>query len=325
LKRVLITGGAGFIGANLTRMLLDKGFEIHLLLRPGSDLWRISSILHNVIPHHLSILDRDKLRKTLGMIRPEWIFHLASNGNSSLHANPSKIMETNITGTIGLVEICSDFGFEAFIHAGSSSEYGFKDHPPQETERLEPNSYYAVAKASATLFCSFWAQKYGADITTLRIYAAYGPYEDPARFVPMLAVNGLQKRFPPLVRPGVARDFVYVEDVCEAFIKSAEIKGAPGRIFNVGTGIQTTIRDAVRSAQRILRIEEPPRWGSMPDRRWDTNVWLADNRKITEEIGWVPRHGFEDGFIRTIRWLESVSGRLDLYRGRQAPTEPLSR
>jgi UDP-glucose 4-epimerase len=317
LKRVLITGGAGFIGANLARMLLKKRFEIHLLLRPGTDLWRIERILPNIIPHHFNILDRDKLRKTLEIIRPEWIFHLASHGNASSHTNPAKIMETNVTGTIGLVEICSDFGFEAFIHAGSSSEYGFKDHPPPETEFLEPNSYYAVAKASATLFCSFWGQKYGENITTLRIYAAYGPYEDPVRFVPMLAVNGLKKTFPPLVHPEVARDFVYVEDICKAFVKSAETKGVPGRIFNVGTGIQTTIRDAVNSAQRIFQIEDQPLWGSMADRQWDTKVWRADNRKITEEIGWKPKYDFETGFTRTIGWLESVSSRLHFYKERQ--------
>jgi UDP-glucose 4-epimerase len=299
-------------------MLLNRGFEIHLLLRPGSDLWRIEEILHDVVPHHVNILDRDKLRKTLATVRPEWIFHLASHGNSSLHTDPWKIMETNIRGTSDLIEMSSNFGFEAFIQAGSSSEYGFKSHPPKETELLEPNSCYAVAKASATLFCGFWAQKYGGNITTLRIYAAYGPYEDPVRFMPMLAINGLKKTFPPLVRPDVARDFVYVEDVCEAFIKSAEVKGKPGRIFNVGTGVQTTIGDAVRSAQRILRIDGQPCWGSMTDRQWDTEVWVADNRKIKEEIGWVPRYGFADGFIRTIRWLESVPGLLDFYGARQS-------
>ncbi len=317
MKRALITGGAGFIGANLARMLLDRELEVHLLARPDSDLWRIEEIRDDVVLHHLSILDRGRLRKTLVMIRPEWIFHLASHGNSSAHTAPSKIMETNVTGTIGLLEICSDLGFEVFVNAGSSSEYGFRDHPPRETECLEPNSHYAVAKASATLFCGFWARQFGTNITTLRIYNAYGPYEDPSRFIPVLAVNGLRKTLPPLVRPDVARDFVYVEDVCEAFLKSAEIRGQPGRIFNVGTGIQTTIRDAVNSARRILRIEEEPRWGSMPDRQWDTSVWVADSGRIAKEIGWAPKTGFEEGFIRTVRWLESVPGRLDFYRERQ--------
>lgn len=318
MKRVLITGAAGFLGANLSRMLLDRGFEIHLLLRPGSDLWRIEDILHAAVPHHVSILDRDRLRKTLGTIRPEWIFHFASHGNSPAHTDRSKIMETIVTGTIGLVEICSELGFEALVHAGSSSEYGLKDHAPAETEHLEPNSCYAVAKASAALFCSYWAQTYGAAITTLRIYSAYGPYEDPARFIPSLVVSGLEKTLPPLVSPDVARDFVYVEDVCEAFVRGAEIKGRPGRIFNVGTGVQTTIREAVASASRILGIVEQPRWGSMTDREWDTSVWVADNRKITEEIGWAPRHGFEEGLLRTIGWFESDSRRLDFYRARQS-------
>ena len=126
----------------------------------------------------------------------------------------------------------------------SSSEYGLKDHAPHEDEPLEPNSPYAAAKAEATAH----ALERGAVV--LRLYSAYGPWEEPSRFVPTLLAHALAGRLPPLVSPDVARDFVHVDDVCAAFVLGA---GAPaGRVYNVGSGRQTTVAEVVELARRLL-------------------------------------------------------------------------
>jgi dolichol-phosphate mannosyltransferase len=217
------------------------------------------------------------------------------------------MVETNITGTINLVEACLKTGFESFVNTGSSSEYGFKDHAPAEDEALEPNGHYAVTKASATLFCRYTARARKAHITTLRLYSVYGPYEEPTRLVPRLITRGLRGELPPLVSPEVARDYIYVDDVTESYLLAATRRAGEdyGPIYNVGTGVQTSLREVVETARRVLSIRAAPQWATMLARQWDTNVWVADNRKIKDALGWQPRYDFEQGFRQTVEWLRA--------------------
>ena len=305
MKRVLLTGGTGFVGANLARRLLAQGHEVHLLVRPDSRQWRIEEIRRDARIHEGDIGQRETLEKTVRSIAPEWIFHLAAYGSYSSQTDLPAMVQTNFVGTIHLVEACAKTGFDAFVHAGSSSEYGFKDHAPGEQEWLEPNSHYAVTKASATLFCRYTAQKQSLPITTMRLYSVYGPYEEPTRLMPTLIRAGLAGTLPPLVDPDIARDYVYAEDVSEAFLQAARqpSRGGLGAVYNVGTGVQTSIREVVDVARRVLAIPAEPRWGSMPDRQWDTRVWVADNRAIERELDWKPRFSFEEGFRSMVDWI----------------------
>src|SRR5207249_3588655 len=189
--------------------------------------------------------DRRQLRRTLSELRPQWVFHLAAHGAYSWQVDALAIMRTNVMGTASLVEACLEVGFEAFVNTGSSSEYGPKDHPPKEDEALVPNSRYAVAKAAATMYCTQAAIAAGAPITTLRLYSVYGPWEDPRRFVPQLVAQGLTGRLPPLASPDTARDYVYVDDVSDACLAAARGGSRPGAVYNLGTGVQTTLRQAV--------------------------------------------------------------------------------
>lgn len=305
MKRVLLTGATGFVGANLARRMLADGHEVHISIRPESRRWRIEEIEARVRVHATDLSSRDSVDRLVSDVRPEWIFHLAAYGSYSSQTDIDRMVATNVLGTTHLVEACARSGFEAFVHAGSSSEYGFKDHPPSEEEWLEPNSHYAVTKASATLFCRYTAQKQNLPITTLRLYSVYGPYEEPTRFLPTLIREGLAGRLPPLVNPDVARDFLYTEDALEAFRLAAEKAAAlpRGSVYNVGTGVQTSIRQVVEVARRTLDVSDEPRWGSMPDRQWDTGVWIADNRKIVRELGWTARVSFSQGFGKMAEWL----------------------
>ena len=303
MRRCLVTGGTGFVGANLVRRLLRDGHAVHLLVRPEHAAWRIEDIRRDVRLHRLDLLDAQAVSKAIEETKPEWIFHLAAHGAYSWQANIAQIFQTNVLGTIHLVEACLKTGFESFIHTGSSSEYGFKDHAPGETEVLEPNSHYAAAKASATLYCRCTAQARKSNITTLRLYSAYGPYEEANRLMPTLIRHGLRGEWPPLVNPDTARDYVYVEDICDACLLAAQT--APrefGAVYNVGSGTQTTLREVVSIARRVLGIRPEPQWGTMPARTWDTSIWRADSRKIQAELDWRPRHSFEDGFSMMVAW-----------------------
>jgi dolichol-phosphate mannosyltransferase len=303
MKRCLVTGGTGFVGANLVRRLLRDGHAAHLLVRPEHAAWRIEEIQKDIRLHVLDLSDATAVAKTIAEIKPDWIFHLAAHGAYSWQTDIAEIFRTNVIGTIHLVEACLKTGFESIIHTGSSSEYGFKDHAPKETEGLEPNSHYAVAKASATLYCRYTAQARQANITTLRLYSAYGPFEEPNRLMPALIRHGLRGEWPPLVSPDTARDYVYVEDVCDACLLAARtVPREFGAVYNLGTGRQTTLREVTEIARALLGIPVEPRWGTMPARTWDTANWRADSHKIQAELGWQPSHDVKAGFARMVEW-----------------------
>lgn len=313
MKRVLITGASGFVGANLARRSLAEGHEVHLLLRPQHSLWRIEGIRPHVRIHPTGLADAGPLAALVAGIRPDWVFHLAAHGAYPSQTDAREMMRTNVLGTMNLVEACLKTGFDAFVNAGSSSEYGFKDHAPGEDETLEPNSDYAVTKASATLYCRHVARQHRVPLSTLRLYSVYGPYEEPSRLLPTLIVRGLNGELPRLVNPDIARDYVQVDDVCGAFISAAEGKCEPGAVFNVGTGAQTSIRQVVEVARRMLDLAVEPQWGSMPDRSWDSAVWVADHRRITKALGWKPTHSFEEGFRAMLDWFRIHPRVLDHY------------
>jgi len=213
-------------------------------------------------------------------------------------------VQTNVAGTINLLEAAVRIGFEAFVNTGSSSEYGFKDHAPAENEWLEPNSAYAVTKAAGTLYCSHIARSTGAHVLTLRLYSVYGPFEEPTRLMPQLLARSLSGTLPPLVGPDTARDYVYVDDVSDAYVAAAS-STKPASVYNIGSGIQTPLRAVVEIVRRLRRMRTEPAWGSMPGRSWDTTTWIADNRKARAGLGWQPRRSLDDGISLMAGWLDA--------------------
>jgi nucleoside-diphosphate-sugar epimerase len=313
VKRTLVTGGTGFVGSNLVRRLLQEGHAVGLLVRDRHDPWRLADISRRVEWIKTSLEERDLVAGAVADFRPQWIFHLAAHGAYSWQRDPASILQTNVLGTANLIDACLRAGFEAFVNTGSSSEYGFKDHAPREDEALEPSSTYAVAKAAATLYCAQAARASNAPVATLRLYSVYGPWEEPKRFIPQLVARGLEGRLPPLASPDTARDYVYVSDVCDAYLEVARDVKEPGSIYNVGTGVQTTLRQAVEVARRVLGIASEPTWGSMPDRGWDTSVWVANSSRIKERLGWRSKVDLEHGLQLTADWLIANPALKDRY------------
>ena len=306
MKRALITGGTGFVGANLARRLVHDGHEVHLIVRPEHRSWRIQSIQDDVRLHKTAIADLEGLQRAVRAANPEWVFHLAAYGAYPRQKDRRRMFDTNVLGTIKLLDACLSAGFDSFVHAGSSSEYGRSDQPHSESHPPEPETDYASAKLKATLWCCWKGKETGAAITTLRLYSIYGPYEEPSRFIPRLIVEGRRGRWPPLASPSTARDFVYADDAVEAFLLAAKRRRPePGAVFNVGSGAQTTLAEAVEAAREIFGIAAEPQWASMPDRPWDAASWVADNSLIRKKFGWKPRLTFSEGLRRTLEWYEA--------------------
>jgi dolichol-phosphate mannosyltransferase len=270
------------------------------LVRPGGDRWRLDGQSVELVEADLR--DTEAVRTAVDQARPDLVFHLAAHGAYSWQRDSTGIMQSALLGTVALVDAVAEQGCERLVNAGSSSEYGFKDHPPREDEPVEPNSPYAVAKAAATMYCSMAARERGLATSTLRLYSAYGPLEDPRRLISRLVEHGLRSELPPLVAPDTARDFVYVDDVIDAFLAAAD-RAEPGAVYNIGSGRQTTLGELVELARDELEIAAEPDWGSAAARDWDTSVWVSDPGLAREQLGWTPRVGLREGLRLTADWL----------------------
>src|SRR5688500_6057123 len=253
MATVLITGGTGFVGANLTRAMVDAGHRVHLIVRENFNSWRIEFIRQHLQLHFADLSDEEHLKTILHTIKPDWIFHLAVHGAYSWQQDRASIVQTNLVGTMNLLNAALQTGFEVFVNTGSSSEYRYKDHAPTEDERVDPNSTYAVIKAAAAMYCGYFARQHQVYVPTVRLYSVYGSWEEPKRLITVLITYGLQGEYPPLVRPDTARDFVYVDDVVTAYSKITKKHGedyAP--IYNLGSGQQYTLREIVTVCRDLL-------------------------------------------------------------------------
>lgn len=315
MNKILITGGAGFVGANLLRRLLEDNHEIHLFLSKETNTWRIQDVLDRVRIYHCNLTDKEAVGDSIKKIKPAIIYHLATHGAYADQTAEEKIIQTNLMGFINLLNACKKYGFKKFVNTGSSSEYGFKKSAMKETDLLEaPYSCYAFSKASATLYAQYIAEKEKLPIVTLRLFCVYGDYEEPIRFLPRLITNCLKNIPTPLARQETARDFIYIKDVIEAYVRVTEVETEPGEIFNVGTGKQNTLKEVVDTVIALTGTKISLSWNSFPSRDWDSCAWQADISKIREKVGWYPKYTLQQGITKTIERIKKTHERQP-YRG----------
>jgi UDP-glucose 4-epimerase len=304
MKKVLITGASGFVGTNLARRLMREGHDVHLLLRSSYKPWRIEEIKKEVVIKLVDLADENRVTAVVKHIKPDWVFHLATYGAYSQQDEVGRMIETNIKGTWYLLRACLKAGVKVMVNTSSSSEYGFNSDAPSEKVTVTPNSDYAVTKTAATLLCNYFANRYQLYIPTLRLYSVYGPYEEPSRLMPTLLIQAQKGKWPPLVNPQTARDFIYVNDICEVFLKVTRRRSkewAP--IYNLGTGKQIRLRQLANIVRKMFQIKAMPRWSTMNQRQWDTSVWRANIAKIRRDYRWKPKYNLALGLQEMNDWL----------------------
>jgi dolichol-phosphate mannosyltransferase len=312
--KVLVTGAGGFVGANLIRHLLELGHEPVAVLRPRGNRWRLEDLASQVQVELVDLGRPDEVLRCVETVRPEVIFHLAAYGAYSWQTDLDLMLAVNVRGTQALLEGARQVDAR-IVNAGSSSEYGFAAQATTELDRVEPNSHYAVTKAAATHLCRLAAATHSQVATTLRLYSVYGPWEEPGRLMPTLVDRALDGGYPPLVSPQVARDFVWIGDVCDAFLRAALADlEAPDLVLNIASGTQTTVRSLVDLARDTFALADEPEWGSMPHRVWDTQTWVGDPRRAQDTLGWHAVTPVSVGLRRLADWLQDDPERRRRYR-----------
>ena len=303
-KTVLVTGGAGFVGTNLVRYLLKRNFRVHVLLKKETNLWRLRDILRDINIYLLDLQNLKKLKNVCSKINPNYIFHLAAYGSYPSQTDIGEIVNTNILGTVNLLEATRDIPYQCFINTGSSSEYGFKDKPMQESDILEPISFYGVSKATSTLICQVFARQFKKPVITFRLFSVYGPYEEATRLIPTAIKAALTGGILNLTKGNVSRDFICVQDVISAYVKAMSKKYLTGEIFNIGSGVQHTNLEVAGVIKRCSKNRLRFKIGTYKRRPWDTSFWVANISKAKSELSWQPKYSLAEGLKRTYSWFE---------------------
>lgn len=301
-KPILITGAAGFIGSNLTRYLVKKRFNVNIIIRKSSDIWRLKDILDKLNIFYADLSEKKKIRNIIKIIKPKTIFHLAAHGAYSDQKDSESIKNAVFDSTINLINECKKYNFSAFINTGSSSEYGFKNKAMKESDILKPNSYYSAFKSACSLFCQYESINSNVHITTVRPFHVYGPFERQSRLIPTLINNMLQKKNVKLVSPNISRDLIYINDLIDFYLLIAKQKKLRGEILNLGSGKRTTIKEIYDKLSKITNYDIKNNWGSMKNRYWDQTIWYADNSYVKKKFNWKPKVTLNKGLEETVKW-----------------------
>ncbi len=302
---ILVLGASGFVGANLLKTLLERREDVVGTVS-RFPAWRLEGIPASHVRAADLLVDAN-LDALLQDVQPRTVLNCVAYGAYSFETDAALIYQTNFTLTTKLLARLATRKIACYVHAGSSSEYGDQAAGPDESRLPLPNSDYAVSKAACAHLLHFYGTKRGLPCANLRLYSVYGPLEDSARLIPNVVRHGLEGRYPEFVDPNISRDFVYVDDVTEAFVDTA-LNLRPddyGESFNIGSGCKTTIGDVATVAGEFFQIGVPPTF-SRPNHHWDVPDWFGSIGRAREHLGWRPRTCFEDGLARTAAWYKSL-------------------
>jgi nucleoside-diphosphate-sugar epimerase len=309
-SRVLVTGAAGAIGANLVRALMSGGAEVHAIVRPATNLWRLADVLSRLHLYHADLIERSRVAEHVASIRPDYVFHLATERPARKQPDRERLLQGIVLGILNLLDAVAALDIRRVVCTGSSLEYGPKSAPIKETDTLEPTSLFGVAKASSTLLSLQVARERGYPLVVLRPFSVYGYWEAPSRLIPMAIRAALRGDEIMLTAPGYRHDFVFVEDVVEACLCALHAGEVNGRIINIASGQQTTNEEVVAIIGQIIGQSPRVKQGVYPAREWDTECWVADISQARDILGWEPRHMLPEGLAKTVEWFRT---RIDHY------------
>jgi dTDP-glucose 4,6-dehydratase len=314
--KLLVTGGAGFIGSAFIRLVLSGKSVSQVLnldkLTYAGNLENLEPVAHDPRYRfeHGDICDSTMVDALLGDFAPDAIVHFAaeSHVDRSIYA-PQPVIETNLKGTFTLLEAARARRVPRFIHISTDEVYGSLASPLEAGEAfpLKPSSPYSAAKAGSDLLALAYFTTYRVPVIVTRASNNYGPYQFPEKLIPLMISNALEGRPLPVYGDGMqVRDWLFVDDHCRAVAALLE-KGREGEVYNIGGNRSLTNIEVVRQILAATgRSEELIR--HVEDRPGHDRRYALSSDKILRETGWAPEVGFEDGLARTVSWYRRNTG-----------------
>lgn len=306
----LVTGGNGFIGSHIIKRLIAHGAYVNMLTRENSDLWRLEKDIHNIKILKLDLNDKDKLRYCIKELKPEYVFHMAAYGVDHKNNDYTEAVNTNILGTVNLIEALYDVGCKKIINAGSGMEYGCFEGRITEHTRLKPYNMYGSSKAAATLIAHQIAKEMDISIITLRPFGIFGEYESSRRLFAHIILSILKGVDIKLTGCEQYRDYTYVGNIVDGFLISALNEKLQNEIFNIGSGDSYQLKYYIELILNCLDTDSRPILGAVSYRSHDLCRTEPDISKIKRLIGWEPAVSLEDGIQRMVQWFKD---NIDIY------------
>lgn len=323
--KLLVTGGAGFIGSAVVRLAIARGHQVVNL-----DALTYAACLDNVAEaaknsnysfEHADIRDRAALDRVFSTHRPDMVMHLAAESHVDRSIDgPGDFIETNITGTYNMLEAARSYWAEAgkpdtfrFHHISTDEVFGSLPSDPQvqftEDTSYDPRSPYSASKAASDHLVRAWHETYGLPVVLTNCSNNYGPYHFPEKLVPVVILNALARKDLPIYGDGSnVRDWLYVEDHADALLLVAE-KGALGRSYNIGGENERSNLELVTTLCAILDQKRPKTSGSyadqityVTDRPGHDARYAIDPTRLRDELGWRPSVTVEEGLEKTVQW-----------------------
>ena len=323
-KKVLITGGAGFIGSSLAEALLKLGCTVvaydnlddfyggkdeNVAALSGSDRF---SLVRG------TILNAGALRASLKDV--DVVFHLAAQaGIRYCMDHAEKVHRTNVTGTLRVLEEVRKAQVKKLVFASSSSVYGVpKKIPMDEDHPLQPTNLYGATKLAGEKYCLAYAKSYGMDTVSLRYFSVYGPRGRPDQVISSFASSILSGNPPEIFGDGSqSRDFTYISEIVSATVAGATSEGAGGEAFNIGYGKELSVSTVAEMVSRHYGYNGPPR--HLKPYAGDFPRTLCSNEKAFRMLGWRPQVSFQEGLPKFLEWYTRWASRSQHPAARASP------
>src|SRR5713226_4624528 len=306
MTRLLVTGGAGFIGSNFTRRAANRGDEVVVL-----DKLTYAGNLENL----RDLLDAKKIDFVKGDVCDRALVdRLAKQADSLVHfaaethvdrsiLEAGDFVQTDVAGTFSLLEACRKADVYRFVFISTDEVCGEAEGEPcREDAPLMPKSPYAASKAGADRLAFSYFATYGLPVVISRCTNNYGPYQHPEKLIPLFVSNALEDKPLPVYGTGNnTRDWIHVDDHCAALERLLEVKGVEGEVFNIGASEEHSVNEI---AATILKTLGKPKslLKTVPDRPGHVRRHAVDSEKIRSKLGWKPSRSFADGLQETVRW-----------------------
>ncbi|RNF32881.1 dTDP-glucose 4,6-dehydratase [Paracoccus methylarcula] len=323
--KLLITGGAGFIGSAVVRLAIARGHQVVNLdaLTYAACLDNVANVADSPLYafEQADIRDRSSLDRIFAAHRPDAVMHLAAESHVDRSIDgPGAFIETNVTGTYNMLEAAREFwlgegrpdGFR-FHHISTDEVFGSLPDDPSvkftEDSAYDPRSPYSASKAASDHMVRAWHETYGLPVVLTNCSNNYGPYHFPEKLIPVIILNALAGKPLPIYGDGSnIRDWLFVEDHADALLLVLE-KGRVGRSYNIGGENERSNLELVRALCAILDEKRPKATGSyadqitfVTDRPGHDARYAIDPRRIRDELGWRPSVTVEEGLARTVQW-----------------------
>jgi dTDP-glucose 4,6-dehydratase len=326
--RLLVTGGAGFIGSNFARYWLERHPDDHVvvydLLTYAGDRRSLEDVEDRIGFVHGDICDSELALTTLRDEQIEVVVNFAAESHNSLAVvDPVRFFRTNVLGTQTMLDAARQAGVTRFHHVSTCEVYGDlaldSDEAFTEDTPYRPRTPYNASKAGADHAVRAYFETFGLPVTITNCSNNYGPYQFPEKVIPLFVTNAINDQpLPMYASTQNRREWLHVLDHCSA-IELVLDKGREGETYNVGSGVEKSIEEIADAALEILGKPQELKT-IVPDRPGHDRRYLLDSSKLRQELGWAPEREFESGLEETIRWYEANRGWWEPLRDR-APVE----